>query len=337
MAYPYYTGTADRGSGGPVEIDPPALGRTADAHAYLPEPALVDAVNVALVLGQPLLLTGEPGTGKTQLAYHLAAALGLGAPLKFETKSTSVARDLFYSFDTLSRFHAAHHGGSTQALDYITYNALGRAILLSAGAGVPASLLTPDLAAAAREPQRSVVVIDEIDKAPRDFPNDLLNEIEHLYFRIPELGNAEARANAALRPVVVITSNSEKHLPDAFLRRCVFHHLQFPGTERLAQIVRLRLVADGAAAGPGPRPRQAFIDDGIAFFEHLRGAEAGLRKKPGTAELLGFMAALAASGADTQAGLKRQVAVVQRCLGALVKDGADQANAATLLERWAAA
>lgn len=333
MSYPYYTGKPGQEPDGAVSIDPPALAQRADPRAYLADAGLVDAVNVALVLGQPLLLTGEPGTGKTQLAYSLAAELGLGEPLKFETKSSSVARDLFYGFDTLSRFHAAHHGGSSRALDYLTYAALGRAILLSADRAQYAHLLTPDLAAEGVGPRRSVVVIDEIDKAPRDFPNDLLNEIEHLAFRIPELGNAEVRAGPELRPIVVITSNSEKHLPDAFLRRCVFYHLEFPNTDRLKQIVRLRLAADGPRDA-GLRLNDTFLADAVAFFERLRGSESSLRKKPGTAELLGFVAALAAARADTQAGLKTQKAVMRQCLGALVKDRDDQDTARALLERW---
>ena len=116
MPYPYYSGQPGREPPAAVLIDPPALAQRADPRAYLADAGLVDAVNVALVLGQPLLLTGEPGTGKTQLAYSLAAELGLGEPLKFETKSSSVARDLFYGYDTLSRFHAAHNEGSGRAL-----------------------------------------------------------------------------------------------------------------------------------------------------------------------------------------------------------------------------
>lgn len=333
MSYPYYTGTPGDEPAAPVPIPAPALAARGNPRAYLADPRLVDAANAALVLGQPLLLTGEAGTGKTQLAYSLAAELGLGEPLKFETKSSSVARDLLYTFDTLSRFHAAHNEGSPRALDYLTYSALGQAILLSADRSEHVELLTPALLKAGTEPRRSLVLIDEIDKAPRDFPNDLLNEIEHLSFRIPELGNAEVRAGPGLRPVVVITSNSEKHLPDAFLRRCVFYHLDFPKAARLKDIVRLRLAADGPADA-GLRLNDAFLKDCVAFFERLREDELNLRKKPGTAELLGFVAALAAAGADTAASLRNQKGPMRQCLGVLAKDRDDQGTARDELERW---
>jgi MoxR-like ATPase len=333
LAYPYYTGLPERAPADPLPLPEPALlGRPAP-KAYLPDPGLVDAVNVALVLGQPLLLTGEPGTGKTQLAWNLAAELGLGEPLLFETKSSSVARDLFYGFDTLRRFHAAHTGGSQNAVDYLTYHALGLAILLSTDRDRHRALLPPELARDEGPPRRSVVVIDEIDKAPRDFPNDLLNEIEHLYFRIPELANAEVRADPALRPVVVVTSNSEKHLPDAFLRRCVFYHLDFPDTQRLKRIVLLRLVT-AAPAGRALPLGEAFLADAVALFEALRRPESGLRKKPGTAELLGWVVAMAEAGTDLQAALADQKTRLRATLGALVKDRDDQETARGLVERW---
>lgn len=198
---------------------------------YNPEPGLVDAVNVALMLGKPLLLTGEPGCGKTTFAYNLAWELGLGPPLKFETKSGSVARDLFYQFDTMGMFKAAYmkDGKRTRAEDFITYSAFGEAIIL---AGV--RIHEPRLAEryAHTQPIRSVVLIDEVDKAPRDFPNDILNELERMYFKVPELANrewGELRIDAApqLKPVVILTSNLEKQLPPAFLRRCIFHDVPF--------------------------------------------------------------------------------------------------------------
>lgn len=181
--------------------------------AYRPDLRLVDAVNVALVLNRPLLVTGEPGTGKTQLAYSIAWQLAARKQLnvtsprveKFETKSTSVARDLFYSFDVLARFHAAHTGGSSRNVDYLTYNALGRALLDALPEGEVRPQLPPGHEY--QGPRRSVVLIDEIDKAPRDFPNDLLNELDQMYFRIPELGNVAiggtGPAAEAYRPVVV--------------------------------------------------------------------------------------------------------------------------------------
>jgi len=130
MNYPYYTGNPENHQKTPVALPVSRRAGQEDPAGYLPDPALVDAVNVALLLGQPLLLTGEAGAGKTQLAYSVAWELGFAPPLKFETKSTSTARDLFYTYDTLSRFHAAQTGeGSNNSLDYLAYNALGLAIL----------------------------------------------------------------------------------------------------------------------------------------------------------------------------------------------------------------
>src|SRR5262249_52414736 len=169
-------------------------------EGYLADAGLVDAVNVALLLGQPLLLTGEPGTGKTQLAYSLAWELGLDEPLKFETKSTSTASDLFYTYNALGHFHAAQCGeASRRALDYLTYNALGIAILRANDESSVRAYLPDDFRHGGR--RRSVVLIDEIDKAPRDFPNDLLNEVEAMYFRIPELSNALIAAHPAMHPI----------------------------------------------------------------------------------------------------------------------------------------
>lgn len=329
MNYPYYTGQQDRRLQSPALIEEVGAFRDIDPKAYLPDEGLVDAVNVALVLGQPLLLTGDPGTGKTQLAYNLAAELGFGTPLKFETKSGSVARDLFYTYDTLRRFHAAHNHGSERALDYLTYNALGTAILLSMTPEQRQPLMTPDLRQAGPE-RRSVVVIDEIDKAPRDFPNDVLNEIEHLYFRIPEAENIEARALQALRPVVVVTSNSEKHLPDAFLRRCVFYNIEFPKPDRLKKILLLRLAADR-----GDILSDDFLTDAIDLFGRLRLDETGLRKKPGTAELLGWVSAMERAGAQTHKALSEQKQFVRASLGALIKNSEDQNTARAVVDAWA--
>ena len=163
----------------------------------------------------------------------MAEELGFGEPLKFETKSNSSSRDLFYYYDTVGRFHAAQTREDTASpLDYITYNALGAAILRANEIDHVKDWLPPDFFHPGKS--RSVVLIDEVDKAPRDFPNDILNEIEHLYFRVPELGNIQIRAPKDMQPLVVITSNSEKHLPDAFLRRCIFYHIAFP-EQRSAQ------------------------------------------------------------------------------------------------------
>ena len=243
-------------------------------------------MNVALLLGRPLLLTGEAGTGKTQLAHRLAWQLGFGDPIEFNTKSTSTARDLFYTFDALKRFHAAHGGeGSSNNLDYITYNAFGIAILQSCAKQGVEHLLPQGFEHTG--PRRSVVLIDEVDKAPRDFPNDLLHEVENMSFRIPELRNEEVKAAREMRPVLVLTSNSEKNLPDAFLRRCVFYNIPFPLKPRLIEIVQARLgaFADGS---------NTLLDSAIDFFLEVRTQLT--HKPPSTAELINWLQALKAHG-----------------------------------------
>ncbi|MFN9290909.1 MAG: AAA family ATPase, partial [Planctomyces sp.] len=214
--------------------------------AYLADQGLRDAVNVALTLGDPLLLTGEAGCGKTQLAASIAYEFDLGPPLVFNAKSTSGARDLFYRYDSLRHFHDIQVRGTRElksvdirrlrpvasktsterraerpkpvnVLDYIDFQALGLAVLLSKPPEEVAAYLKPR--DRDRGPRRSVVLIDEIDKAPRDLPNDLLNEIEEMEFTVPEIGK-RFQAEAGYRPIVIITSNTQKNLPEAFLRRC---------------------------------------------------------------------------------------------------------------------
>lgn len=228
---------------------------------YIASQPLTDAVNVALTLGQPLLLTGEPGTGKTQLANSIAYQLGLPL-LKFYTKTTSVARDLFYRYDSLRHFHDAQlrEKSTIDTNDYIELNALGQAIVNSGD-------------------MRSVVLIDEIDKAPRDFPNDVLYELENMAFHIRETGKS-FKTKEKNRPIVIITSNSEKNLPDAFLRRCIFYHIPFPSATLLKQIVNSRVTLNTAF-------KTSMLDAAIAHFEDLRAMK--LRKKPATAELLSWI------------------------------------------------
>jgi MoxR-like ATPase len=259
------------------------LDRMTDPAGYVAEPGLRDAVNVALALGQPLLLTGEPGTGKTQLAASLAHELGLPPPLVFHVKTSSTARDLFYRYDSLAHFHDAQfrRDGPIAIEDYIEYEALGLAVLLTRPRAEADALLPADWRG--RGPVRSVVLIDEIDKAPRDLPNDVLNEIESMAFTVRETGRG-FRTDARLRPIVVLTSNSEKNLPEAFLRRCVFYHIEFPDAARLRQIVERR-VAPGQAFSP------AMLDAAIARFEEIR--RLPLKKAPATAELLAWVRILA--------------------------------------------
>jgi len=326
MKSPFYTGDGKRKDLA-KDLPAPRRSQLVAPDKYLADPGLVDAANVALVLGQPLLLTGEAGTGKTQFAYSLAWELGLEAALKFETKSTSAARDLFYTYDALKRFQDVQSGLKPESvLPYLTYQALGIAVLRSRARGEIKDLIPEDFPKG--EKLRSVVLIDEIDKAPRDFPNDILNEIENSYFRIPEMGNREVSADEKLPPIVVITSNSEKDLPDAFLRRCVYYNIPFPEKERMRQIVDNRLGAFVAGT-------DGFVDDALDLFFALRAAQGGLRKNPSTAEMLGWMLALK----DMAPGQPNPLAdpdLAGRALGNLIKTTADQDKARDVVNEWVA-
>jgi len=250
-----------------------------DPANYLADEGLCDAVNVALALGQPLLVTGEPGTGKTQLAGSVAYQLKLDKPLVFHAKTTSTAKDLFYRYEALRHFHDSHfHRENVRTEPYISYEALGLAILLS----MPPKEANPHLPEFLRDqgPRRSVVLIDEIDKAPRDFPNDVLDEVENLRFIVKETGQ-KFSANQRYRPILILTSNSEKNLPDAFLRRCVFYHIAFPDERRLQQIVQRRLKMDSRFFTP------QMLDHAIRHFTKIR--QMALKKNPATAEFLAWV------------------------------------------------
>jgi MoxR-like ATPase len=294
---------------------------------YIRDEALSDAVNVSLLLMQPLLLTGAPGTGKSELAASVAWELGLDPPLVFETKSTSQARDLFYNYDTLGRFTSRQLGetGGPQcpAQDYLSFNALGQAIVYTRKAQDIDTVLPDNYIHLG--PRRSVVLIDEIEKAPRDLPNDLLNEVERMYFRIPELGNVLVEADPSLRPVVIITSNSESSLPDAFLRRCVYYNIPFPDRRTLERIVLSRFALDGDAP--------PLLADAVNFVLRLQEPEVGLDKRPGTAELLNWLTALHGLGAQDALPLRDQP-VAQRTLTAIAKLAQDQVRVAEEFEEW---
>lgn len=277
-----------------------SVDRFSNPSKYLPSPELVAAVNVALSLGRPLLLTGEPGTGKSRLAESIAFQLGhypslqfSSTPLRFNVRSTSVARELFYSFDNMRKFSdysIIETAGERQPnLEYLTLNELGIAFLLTQPAHELYIRIPTDLRPKNAAPQRSVVLIDEIDKAPRDFPNDLLNQIDAYAFQVPELAESSGsdgptsapivQTTQQMRPVIVITSNSEKHLPDAFLRRCVFFHIDFPDQASLTKIVESRFA--GRA-----QPSRELLASALDFFFEIRDKPAAPQKKPGTAEFL---------------------------------------------------
>lgn len=314
---------------------------------YQPDEGLVNAVNVALLLEQPLLITGEPGTGKTQLAYSLAYELGLLPPLTYETKSTSTARELFYSYDAVGHFRASQAAKAAQAvtapnappaskpeskedesqdnvLSFITWNALGEAILRSRRV-VEVEQWLPGY-----EHQgvcQSVVLIDEIDKAPRDFPNDLLNEVEQLFFRVPEYRNVRIDANPDLRPLLVLTSNSEKNLPDAFLRRCAYYHISFPKEDALKKIVQQRV-------GPFAGSETPLVKEALHLFGLLRDEKKRhWDKRPATAELLGWLTVLHARGAKFDQPLRAQTDLLKQSLAALVKSQGDQEYVANMIEK----
>jgi len=203
----------------------------------------------------------------------------------------------------------------------ITWNALGTAIL--------ATLPPEDRVrfvgdADVREPRRSVVLIDEIDKAPRDFPNDVLNELEHLYFRVPECGNAVLRADDRYRPIVVITSNSERDLPEPFLRRCVFHHIAFPDMDTVRHIALSHL-------GSHVRGLEPLLDEAVSLFAELRAEAAGLSRRPGLAEFLNWLMVLS-EYRSTEGHLTSRTA--RGTIGVLAKTAADVQRANAVVESW---
>ena len=243
-----------------------AFERCKGTPGYIASGPLVDAVNCAIALERPLLIKGEPGTGKTVLARHVAA--GLGMPLiNWHIKSTTKAIDGLYVYDTVQRLYDARFGdGDVKDIRrYIKHGPLGRAFAAT---------------------KRVVLLIDEVDKADLEFPNDLLHELDRMRFVVNETGD---EVIARERPVVVITSNNEKELPDAFLRRCVFHFIDFPEPELMKRIVRVH----------HPNVDAELVDQAVVAFYELRSLPR-LRKRPSTSELVDWIAVLKRAGIGGQ-------------------------------------
>ena len=229
---------------------------------YIASEDLLQTVNVSVALSRPLLIKGEPGTGKTMLAQSIAR--GVGKPfITWNIKSTTKAQDGLYVYDTVQRLYDSqfkdHDVGDIKR--YIKLGKLGDAFT---------------------HPERVVLLIDEIDKADLEFPNDLLWELDQMEFYIPETGET---IRAVHRPIVIITSNSEKELPDAFLRRCVFHYIEFPGPEMMRQIVLVHQ----------PRLGERLLEMSMQAFYWLRDVP-GIQKKPSTSELIDWVQALTVAG-----------------------------------------
>ena len=309
------------GKGMPT-FDNRLLERLQAGKDYIIAPALERAVNLALYLGQPLLLTGEPGTGKTELARHLAQRFSPQGLLEdyyvFNTKTTSSARDLFYRYDSLRHFQFAQH--HDEELDiktveerFVTYQALGEAI---------------------RSGRRAVVLIDEVDKAPRDFPNDILDVLEQLSFEVPELGytgKKRIKTTPENRPMLILTSNSEKNLPDAFLRRCVFYHIPFPDHDLLLKILSKK----------SDRFQKATLESLIEHFQKIR--TSCRRKKPSTAELLQWIAVLEKmveaktirEAALSDEATAEEKEILLTTYSVLVKDREDLIAVEPIMNNWA--
>ena len=264
---------------------------------YVAPPELAIAVNAAVTLERPLLVKGEPGTGKTELARQVAASLGLPI-LEWNVKSTTRAQQGLYEYDAVSRLRDSQ---------------LGEARVHDIGNYIRKGKLWQAFEAEAKV----VLLIDEIDKADIEFPNDLLQELDRMEFHVYETG---ATIRARHRPVVVITSNNEKELPDAFLRRCFFHYIRFPDAETLKRIVDVHY--------PGLKPR--LLDEALNQFLELRGVQ-GLKKKPSTSELLDWLKLILAEDLSPE-DLKRPAGeMLPRLHGALLKNEQDVA----LFERLA--
>ncbi len=261
----------------------------ASTEKYIATEDLRVAVNAAVTLERPLLVKGEPGTGKTELAREVATALGMDI-IEWHIKSTTRAQQGLYEYDAVSRLRDSQLGEEKvhDVANYIKRGKLWQAF--EAG-------------------ERLVLLIDEIDKADIEFPNDLLQELDRMEFHVYETGES---VKALHRPVVIITSNNEKELPDAFLRRCFFHYIRFPDEATMRQIVELHF----------PGIKQALLTTALTQFYEIRD-QAGLKKKPSTSEVLDWLKLLLAedmSAEDLQTGGN---SALPKLHGALLKNEQD--------------
>lgn len=251
---------------------------------YVASRQLMDSVNVAIALQKPLLIKGEPGTGKTMLAQAVARALDKNLII-WNIKSTTKAQEGLYVYDTIQRLYDGQFGeeGVNDIARYIKLGKLGEAF---------------------DSEEQVILLIDEIDKADLEFPNDLLWELDQMEFYINE---TKRTIKAKHRPIVIITSNAEKELPDAFLRRCIFHYIDFPDQELMEQIVKTHY----------PDVEQKLLENAMEVFYKIRNLR-DIRKKPSTSELIDWINALQIGGipADT---LKRELPFV----GVVVKKDED--------------
>lgn len=269
-----------------------------DASRFIANDDLLEVINTSIAVGEPLLLTGEAGTGKTQAAYYVAHKLGLGEVLHYQVKSDSSAQDLLYHFDSIRYFHDAHFADKKlNKADYVEERPLWQALK-------------------AKQPR--VLLIDEIDKAPRDFPNDLLFELDQMAFKVKETGEY-LQADTHNRPLVFITSNSERRLPEPFLRRCVFHHISFDRP-------LLELVV-ASYADEFDTLSDDFVKLAIDRFFSLR--RERLRKLPATGELLVWLRVMALAAGTSESKMRflldalKNNQAVPPYLGTLLKDRQD--------------
>ncbi len=256
---------------------------------YVATDDLMVAVNAALMLERPLLVKGEPGTGKTMLATEVARSLGRPY-FEWHVKSTSKASHGLYEYDAVSRLRNSQLGDA-RVIDIRNY--IRRGMLWEAFAS----------------PEPAVLLIDEIDKADIEFPNDLLRELDRMEFAVYETGEL---VTARHRPLVIITSNNEKELPDAFLRRCFFHYIQFPDADTMARIVEVHF----------PDLKKRLLKEALERFYEVRGVE-GLRKRPSTSELLDWIKLLVAEDVDPATLAADPTKAIPRLHGALLKNEQD--------------